>query len=66
MEAKLRQKLTIESSIDQLENEMRSEISRALKQSEMKVLLLLEKANKGKHSLNECGENWKPEVLLKK
>ena len=38
METKLRRKVTVESSIDELEKEMRQEIARALKSSEWKVI----------------------------
>lgn len=44
MEAKICQKVTIESSIENLEKEMRQEIARSLKQSENKVLYLIKKA----------------------
>jgi hypothetical protein len=43
-EAKLRQRLSFESSVEQLENEMRGEIARALKNSESRVTHLIGKA----------------------
>ena len=48
IETKLRQKVTIESSIENLENEMRKEIAQALKQSEDKVKAVFELAFEGK------------------
>ena len=47
-EAKLRQKITVESSIEQMENEMREEIARSLKNSEGKVLYFIQRTNKGR------------------
>lgn len=54
-QAKIRQKVTVESSIEALENEMREEIARALKNSESKVIYLIKKAEKRKKSVTQVG-----------
>ena len=41
VETKLRRRVTVESTMDELEKEMRQEIARALKSSEWKVLALI-------------------------
>lgn len=66
-EAKIRQKVTIESSIEQLENELRGEIARSIKRSEMKVIYLIKKAEESKSTFiqNINSSKKKQDLIMK-
>ena len=46
-ESKLRSRVTLESSVDELEKELRQEIARSLKQTEQKLVYKISVAEKG-------------------